>query len=75
MTGENVIQKPLQELEMSKSFKEMAFRHGFKTIQDILNWPVNVLLQHDGFTYHHYQELRELLIQNNKIDLLRLTNS
>ena len=74
MLEDNIIQKPLQELSLSDSFKKMAYRNDFNTLQDIVNWPVNVLLQHEGFTYHHYQELRSLLKENNKMDLLKTTN-
>lgn len=70
-----ILQSPLQQLELSESFKEMAYRHGFNTLTDILNWPVNVLLMHDGFTYHHYQELRSLLTNIDEIHLLKTTGS
>ena len=68
---DNILQKPVQQLELSESFKEMAYNHNFKTLEDLLNWPVNVLLQHDGFTYHHYQELRNLLKERNSLHLLK----
>ena len=68
---DNLLRQPLQELELSESFKEMANNHSFKTLEDILDWPVNVLLQHDGFTYHHYQELRNLLKERNSVHLLK----
>ncbi len=68
---ENILQKPLHQIELSDSFKEMASNHNFRTLEDVLNWPVNVLLQHDGFTCHHYQELRNLLKQNNNLHLLK----
>jgi len=69
------LQKPLQELDLSESFKEMAYRHHFRTMQDILNWPVNVLLMHEGFTYHHYQELRSFLISMDAVHLLKADSS
>lgn len=68
---DNILQKLVQQLELSESFKEMAYNHNFKTLEDLLNWPVNVLLQHDGFTYHHYQELRNLLKERNILHLLK----
>ncbi len=71
---ENIIlQKPVQQL--SESFKEKAYNHSFKTLEDVLNWPLNILLQHDGFTYHHYQELRNLLKQSNNLHLLKTNGS
>jgi len=69
------LQKPLQELNLSESFKEMAQGHHFRTIEDILNWPVNVLLMHEGFTYHHYQELRNFLLSMDAVHLLKTGSS
>lgn len=71
----SILQKPIQELDLSASFKEMAYRHSFRNLEDILNWPVNVLLKHDGFTYHHYQELRNFLKSTEGVHLLKTTNS
>ncbi len=68
---DNILQRPLQQLNLSESFKEMANNHSFKTLEDILNWPVNVLLEHNGFTYHHYQELRNLLKERDSLHLLK----
>ena len=68
---DNLLQKPVQQLELSESFKEMARNHDIKTLEELLNWPVNVLLQHDGFTYHHYHELRNLLKERNCLHLLK----
>ena len=72
---DQILQTPLKELHLSESFKEMAISHHFSTLQDILNWPVAVLLMHEGFTYHHYQELREMLIRINSVHLLKGTTS
>ncbi len=72
---DSLLQKPIQQLDLSESFKEMAYRHNFKTLSDILNWPVNVLLKHDGFTYHHYQELRNFLKPIDGLHLLKTTTS
>lgn len=65
------LQKPIPELSLSESFKEMAHRHHFRTLQDILNWPASVLVMHEGFTQHHFQELREFLIKKEGLHLLR----
>ncbi len=72
---DNILQKPVQQLDLSESFKEMAYNHSFKTLGDVLNWPLNILLQHDGFTYHHYQELRNLLKRSNNLHLLKTNGS
>ncbi|MEJ7823064.1 MAG: hypothetical protein WKF85_12125 [Chitinophagaceae bacterium] len=68
---DNILQRPLQQLNLSESFKEMAYNHSFKTLEDILNWPVNVLLQHNGFTYHHFHELIKFLKEKKSLHLLK----
>lgn len=70
-----ILQKPIPELSLSDSFKEMAHRHNFRTLQDILNWPASVLLMHEDFTQHHFQELRNFLISTGSLHLLRTTKS
>ena len=72
---DSLLQKPIQQLDLSDNFKEMAYNHNFKTLQDILNWPVSVLLMHDGFTHHHFQELRNFLIPVDGAHLLKTTIS
>ena len=63
---------PVQTLAFSESFKAMANAQDFRTLGDLLNWSVSVLLMHEGFTYHHYQELwhflrdEELVTELNK---------
>lgn len=56
-------------LPFSDDFKSMANSQDFRTLGDMLNWPVSALLMQEGFTYHHYWELwaflrdEELLIE------------
>lgn len=72
---DSLLKKQVQQLELSESFKEMAFNHGIHTLEELLNWPVNVLLEHEGFTYHHYQELRNFLKEKNSVHLLKTKSS
>jgi hypothetical protein len=72
---ETILQKPIPELPLSNSFKEMAHRHDFRTLQDILAWPASVLLMHEDFTQHHFQELRNFLIKENGLNLLKTSKS
>ena len=67
----SILDRPLHEFDLTESFKEMAYNNDFKTLNDILNIPVSVLLMHDGFTYHHYEELRQLLKQYDIAHLLK----
>jgi hypothetical protein len=66
-----LLQQPISELGLSETFNRIANRHGFRNLQDILNWPVSVLLLHEGFTYHIYQELMEFLKKNELFHLLK----
>ena len=66
-----LLQQPINELELSEGFKEMAIQHDFRNLQDIVNWPADVLLMHHDFTYHIYQELREFLKKNGLLYQLK----
>ena len=70
-----LLQQPINELELSEGFKEMAIQHDFRNLQDIINWPADVLLTHHDFTYHIYQELREFLKKNGLLDHLKTGKS
>ena len=70
-----LLQQPLNELELSEGFKEMAIQHDFRNLQDIVNWPANVLLLHNDFTYHIYQELRDFLQKNGLLYHLKTGKS
>ena len=65
-----LLQQPINELKLSKGFKKMAIQHDFRNLQDIINWPADVLLMHHDFTYHIYQELREILKKYGVLDQL-----
>ena len=71
MQPSTVLQQPINELELSEGFKEMAIQHDFRNLQDIINWPADVLLMHHDFTYHIYQELREFLKKNELLYQLK----
>jgi|CXWL01.1.fsa_nt_gi hypothetical protein len=71
MQPTSLLQLPVNDLELSDGFKQMATCHDFRNLQDILNWPASVLLMHQGFTYHIYQELKEFLQQNGINHLLK----
>lgn len=71
MQTSSLLQLPLIDLELSESFKQMATCQHFRNLQDILNWPASVLILHHNFTYHHYQELRDILKENGILHLLK----
>ena len=70
-----LLQQPINELELSEGFKEMAIQHDFRNLQDIVNWPADVLLLHNDFTYHIYQELRDFLQKNGLLYHLKTGKS
>ena len=70
-----LLQQPINELELSEGFKKMAIHHDFRNLQDIINWPADVLLLHHDFTYHIYQELRDFLQKNGLLYHLKTGKS
>ena len=70
-----LLQQPINELDLSEGFKEMAIQHNFRNLQDIINWPADVLLLHNDFTYHIYQELRGFLQKNGLLYHLKTGKS
>ena len=68
------LQQPVNELNLSADFKVMATQHDFRNLQDIINWPVHVLLLHSDFTFHIYQELRAFLQKNKLLNQLNTGN-
>jgi hypothetical protein len=63
--SDNILSFPIDSLPLSNEFKTMAQQQHFRTLEDILNWPVAVLLMHEGFTYHIYKELLKYCKNNN----------
>ena len=53
----------------------MAIQHDFRNLQDIVNWPADVLLLHNDFTFHIYQELRQFLQKKGLLHLLKAGKS
>lgn len=75
MQPSSLLQLPINELNLSDGFKNMALQHDFRNLQDIINWPADVLLMHHDFTYHIYQELREFLQKNGLLHQLKTDKS
>ena len=75
MKPSSLLQLPINELNLSDGFKKMALQHDFRNLQDIINWPAEVLLMHHDFTYHIYQELREFLQKNGLLHQLKTDKS
>ena len=75
MQSSPLLQQPINELELSEGFKEMAIKHDFRNLHDIVNWPAEVLLLHNDFTYHIYQELKDFLQKNELLYQLKTGKS
>ena len=75
MQPSSLLQLPINELNLSEEFKKMALQHDFRNLQDITNWPADVLLMHNDFTYHIYQELRDFLQKNELLYRLKTGKS
>ena len=75
MQTSTLLDLPINELDLSEGFKKMALQHDFRNLQDIINWPADVLLMHHGFTYHIYQELKEVLQKNGLLHQLKTGKS
>jgi hypothetical protein len=75
MQQSSLLQVPIHELRLSVEFKEMAVQHDFRNLQDIINWPADVLLMHRDFSYHIYQELRAFLQANELLSKLKIGKS
>ena len=75
MQPSSLLQVPINELNLSEGFKKMALQHDFRNLQDIINWPADVLLMHQDFTYHIYQELKEFPHKNGLIHELKTDKS
>jgi len=75
MQPSSLLQLPINELNLSDGFKKMALQHDFRNLQDIINWPADVLLMHHDFTYHIYQELREFLQKKGLLHQLKTDKS
>ncbi len=71
MNEELFITTPLSNHPFTPGFQEMCEYFCFKNISQILNWPVSQLLNLNGFTYHHYQELWKYLDKNGLTRLIK----
>ena len=75
MQPSSLLQLPINELNLSEGFKKMALQHDFRNLQDIINWPADVLLMHHDLTEQMHQELREFLQKNGLLHQLKTDKS
>lgn len=60
-TKNPVLNKKVNELEVSDEFKTLCDLKGFNTLEEILKYDTDALLDTYGFTMHGMMELVELL--------------
>ena len=59
-----ILRKPIQTLEVSGEFKAMAKANGFRTLEDILEGPLNDLPFRKLSGYRMLKEFLDILEQN-----------
>lgn len=62
-----ILQRPIGEFEALEEFKKMCIQNNFKTLADIVKYPVTELMKKPGFGMRVFRELLRILIEN-KID-------
>jgi len=67
----SILNVPIMQLSIKDDFKVMASVNGFDTLQQVLNFPVSVLLKREKFTMHVYYELIDVLKQNDILNSLK----
>lgn len=74
MTGtgaENIVEMPIITLDLSDDFKILSGRMGFRTLQDVIIVPPEILLQKRGFNYNWLGELISFLSDRGLLHLLQ----
>lgn len=68
---QNMLTKPLAQLPTSNDFIAMAISNHFQNLQEILQYPVNKLMELNGFNYHTLDELIAMLNEYGLQDKLK----
>jgi len=67
MTQDQLIRQPLTELALTESFCLRSKLMGFGTIRDIIDTPVETILEKEDFSYSWLNELVRLMRANNML--------
>ena len=68
---QEILNQSIKNLPFSEDFKFVSQKIGFKTIGEIIDKPVSVLLKIDDFTYHLLQELIQFLEEKGLANLIK----
>ena len=71
MTTTPLLNQKIEALPFSDELKSILLVHGLTTLQDLLNEPVKVWMDYDGFNYHHLKEVTGLVQENGLVDYLK----
>lgn len=71
MEKNNLLDQPLSDLGLSKSFIQQSALMGYKTLRDIGNEEPGQLLMAPGFSYHWLAELSSFLAKEKLLYLLQ----
>jgi hypothetical protein len=68
MENLHLLNQPIEQLQFSNEFRAMCTQNKFRTISDIVKYPVSKLLDKPGFTMRILMELikglKELQLEN-----------
>ena len=63
--------EPIKDLSLSQEFKLLADSLHYKTLDEMLQVKISILLKKPGFTYHILQELVQFLERKDLANLLK----
>ncbi len=67
----SVLTEQINNLPVSKNFKEMAEANGFETLDEVISFSIASLFKRQGFSMHIYHELYKFLEKEGCIELLK----
>ncbi len=74
MTRESIdpiLRKPIQNLQVSPEFRAMARANGYRTLYDILQWPVYMIPGKKRSGYRIVRELLDILEEHDLLYMLK----
>ena len=66
-----IINQPIENLDLSKGFCNQSELMGFKTLNDIISLTPKEILSKTEFTYHWLEQLTQFLKENQLLHLLQ----
>jgi hypothetical protein len=66
-----ILLRPVEQFETIEEFKEMCVLNNFKTLSDIVKYPVSQLLKKPGFGMRVLKDLIRILMENKLENVLK----